>query len=74
MAKKTSTNKRRKSRKNTSIPAPVADFDDAKYKVRRAADTLIEADEIRANKRFMKKVDAELSRKETAIKKARTRK
>lgn len=73
MAKRKPT-KQQKARKNTSIPAPVADFNDAKYKVRRAADTLIEADEIRANKGFMKKVDAELLRKETAVKKARTRK
>lgn len=69
MAKKGKKSKK----KSSTIPAPVASFDDRKFKIQQAARTLIEADEIRANKSFMKSVNAELARKEKAIKKARTR-
>lgn len=69
MAKK----RKKAKRKSSTVPSPVASFDDRKFKIEQAARTLIEADEIRANKSFMIGVNAELARKEKAIKKARTR-
>lgn len=61
--------KRKKSRKST-IPAPVADFDDKKAKVRQAARILSEAEEIRENKEFMKQVKAEQKLQQAALKRA----
>ena len=61
--------KRRKSRKKT-IPAPVADFDDKKAKVRQAARILSDAAEIRENKEFMKQVRAEQKVQQSALKRA----
>lgn len=60
--------KKRKKRK--TIPAPVADFDDEKHKVVQAARILSEAEEIRANKEFMKQVRAEQKLQQAALKRA----
>lgn len=62
--------KRKKSRKKSAIPAPVADFDDKKAKVRQAARILSEAEEIRENKKFMKQVRAEQKVQQAALKRA----
>lgn len=62
--------KRKKSRRKTTIPAPVADFDDRKHKVRNAARILSEAEEIRDNKEFMKQVRAEQKLQQAALKRA----
>ena len=62
--------KRKKSRKKNTIPAPVADFDDKKAKVRQAARILSDAEEIRDNKAFMKQVKAEQRLQQAALKRA----
>ena len=61
--------KRKKSR-NKTIPAPVADFDDKKSKVRQAARILSDAAEIRENEEFMKQVKAEQRVQQAALKRA----
>lgn len=60
--------KRRK--KIVTIPAPVADFDDKKQKVRQAARILSDAEEIKDNKEFMKQVRAEQKLQQAALKRA----
>lgn len=62
--------KRKKSRRKSMIPAPVADFDDKKAKVRQAARILSDAAEIRENKEFMKQVRAEQKVQQAALKRA----
>lgn len=62
--------KKKKSRKIGTIPAPVADFDDKKSKVRQAARILSDAAEIRENKEFMKQVKAEQKVQQAALKRA----
>lgn len=59
-----------KRRKKSTIPAPVADFDDVKSKVRQAARILSDAAEIRENKEFMKQVKAEQKLQQAALKRA----
>lgn len=44
-----------------------------KYEVEAAADTLMKAEQIRADNRLMKRADRELNRREAAIKKVRKR-
>lgn len=61
--------KRKKSIKK-AIPAPVADFDDKKAKVRQAARILSDAEEIRENREFMKQVKAEQKLQQAALKRA----
>jgi hypothetical protein len=62
--------KRKKTRKKNAVPAPVADFDDKKAKVRQAARILSDAEEIRDNKAFMKQVKAEQRLQQAALKRA----
>lgn len=62
--------KRKKSRNKSTIPAPVADFDDKKSKVRQAARILSDAAEIRQHKEFMKQVRAEQKVQQAALKRA----
>lgn len=62
--------KRKKSRKKSTVPAPVADFDDKKAKVRQAARILSDAEEIRNSKEFMKQVRAEQKLQQVALKRA----
>lgn len=62
--------KRKKSKKKSTVPAPVADFDDRKQKVRQAARILSDAEEIRENKEFMKQVKAEQRLQQAALKRA----
>ncbi len=54
-------------RKRTRVPAAVADFDDAKEKVRRAARILSDAEDIAANSPFMKQVKAEVKIQQAAL-------
>lgn len=62
--------KSKRRKKTATIPAPVADFDDRKSKVRQAARILSEAEEIRDNKEFMKQVRAEQKLQQAALKRA----
>lgn len=59
-----------KRKKSKTVPAPVADFDDKKAKVRQAARILSDAEEIRDNKAFMKQVRAEQKLQQVALKRA----
>lgn len=60
-------------RKRVSIPAAVADFDDAKQKVRQAARILSDAEDIKANSAFMKQVRAEVKLQQAALAKVMKR-
>ncbi|KKK73873.1 hypothetical protein LCGC14_2889470 [marine sediment metagenome] len=60
-------------RKRTSVPAAVADFDDANEKVRRAARILSDAEDIRSNTAFMKQVKAEVKIQQAALTKVMKR-
>ena len=61
---------KKKTRKKSAIPAPVADFDDKKAKVRQAARILSDAAEIRENEALMKQVRAEQKIQQAALKRA----
>jgi hypothetical protein len=52
------------------VPAPVADYDETKSKVRQAARIISEAKEIQEDKEFMKKVRAEQKEQMKILKKA----
>ncbi len=59
--------------KRTGVPAAVADFDDKKEKVRRAARILSDAEDIKANSAFMKQVRAEVKLQQAALAKVMKR-
>ncbi len=63
MAKKRKTNKKTAN----TLPSVIAPFDEKKSQVRQAARILADAEEIRANKAFMKQVRAEQEIQQQAL-------
>ena len=63
--------KRAKKAKKNSIARPVV-FNDERFRVDNAADTMMKFQEINADPKLKSKAKKELARREKAIKKART--
>ena len=62
--------KKKKKAKKTSIARPVT-FNDERFRIENAADTIMRFQEINADSNLKAKAKKELARREKAIKKAR---